>query len=224
MRILAIDTSTRFLSLGIYDDGRIYEYDLDIGPRLSSLLAVIIKRVLKALDLEAQDLDYFACGLGPGSFTGLRVGLSTMKGLSWSLRKPLIGIPTLDVLALNAQEYREGLVVPVIDARRDLIYSCFYRLSGDKLKKTSSYMLISKDDLLKKIKSPCLMLGDALTLYKNDIIKSLAGVIFLDKENWYPKARNIIKLALDRIKAGKFEAIPGINPFYIYPKECQIKK
>jgi tRNA threonylcarbamoyladenosine biosynthesis protein TsaB len=223
VKILAIDTSTRFLSLGIYDDTKIYEYNLEVGSKLSSLLAVIIRKVLRALDLEAAELDYFACGLGPGSFTGLRVGLSMMKGLSWSLGKPLIGVPTLDILAMNSGLYSDKLIIPVVDAKRNLIYSCFYRNSGVKLRKVSPYMLVSQDELLQKIKSPCVMLGDALELYKNGIIKNLPGTILLDKDSWYPKAHNIIKLSLDRINKQKFEDILKVNPFYIYPKECQIK-
>jgi len=223
VKILAIDTSTRFLSLGIYDDTKIYEYNLEVGSKLSSLLAVIIRKVLRALDLEAAELDYFACGLGPGSFTGLRVGLSMMKGLSWSLGKPLIGVPTLDILAMNSGLYSDKLIIPVVDAKRNLIYSCFYKNSGVKLRKVSPYMLVSQDELLQKIKSPCVMLGDALELYKNGIIKNLPGTILLDKDSWYPKAHNIIKLSLDRINKQKFEDILKVNPFYIYPKECQIK-
>ena len=223
MKILAIDTSTKFLSLGIYDDGKIYEYNLEVGPKLSSLLIVTISNVLKALELELKDLDYFVCGLGPGSFTGLRVGLSAMKGLSWSLNKPLIGVSTLELLAMNAQGCANKIIVPVIDAKRNLIYSCFYRNSGCKLKKMSSYMLVSKDELLKKIKSSCVMTGDALSLYKDDIVKSVPEVVLLDKDNWYPKAHNMIKLSLESIKNKKIKDISKINPMYIYPKECQIR-
>ncbi len=223
MKLLAIDSATKFLSLGIYDDGKVYEYNLELGPKLSSLLAVIIKRALSALDLEAGDLDYFACGLGPGSFTGMRVGLSTMKGLSWAMRKPLIGISTLDILAMNAQPGVNHPVIPVIDAKRDLIYACFYRNSGSIPKKTSPYMLISKKELFKKIKPQSIIFGDALNLYREDILKNAPGAILLDKDAWYPKAHNIITLALGRIKGRKFADLSKINPIYIYPKECQIK-
>lgn len=223
MRLLAIDTSTKFLSLGVYDDGKIYEYNLEVGPKLSSLLTVIIDKSLKALDLKVNDFDYFACGLGPGSFTGLRVGLSAMKGLSWSLNKPLIGVPTLELLAMNTPGNSDKLIVPVIDAKRNLIYSCFYRNSGGKLKKISPYLLVAKDELLKKIKSSCVMTGDALSLYKDDIVKSVPQVVLLDKDNWYPKAHNLIKLSLESIRKKKIQDISKINPLYLYPKECQIK-
>ncbi|MDD2927498.1 MAG: tRNA (adenosine(37)-N6)-threonylcarbamoyltransferase complex dimerization subunit type 1 TsaB [Candidatus Omnitrophica bacterium] len=223
MKILAIDTATKFLSLGIYSDGALYEYNLEVGPKLSSLLTVSIKRALEALGLGINDLDYFACGLGPGSFTGMRVGLSAMKGLSWLTHKPLIGVSTLDTLAMNAGADAR-MVIPVIDAKRSLIYSCFYRNTGSVLKKLSPYLLVSKEELLKKIKSPALLFGDALGLYREDILKNTAGLVLLDKDRWYPKAHNIIKLALARIKNKKFDILSEVNPIYLYPKECQIKK
>jgi len=224
MKLLAVDTSTKYLSLGIYNESSLYEYNLEVGPRLSSLLTVTIKRTLDALDLEINDLDYFACGLGPGSFTGMRVGLSTMKGLGWASNKPLIGISTLDILAMNALPCSQENVIPVIDAKRSLIYSCFYKNTNSFLKKTSSYMLISKEELLKKIKQPAVIFGDALNLYKEDILKSAPQSVLLDKDKWYPKAHNIVKLALLRIKNKKFDDLLKINPIYVYPKECQIKK
>ena len=115
------------------------------------------------------------------------------------------------------------MIVPVIDARRSLIYSCFYRNAGNGLKKLSPYMLISKEELLAKIKSPSLVFGDALDLYREDILRNTSAVTLLDKDQWYPKAHNIIRLALGRIKNKKFDSLSKINPIYIYPKECQVK-
>jgi tRNA threonylcarbamoyl adenosine modification protein YeaZ len=223
VKILAIDTATKYLSLGIYDGDKTYEYNLEVGPKLSSLLALTIKRTLNAAGLEIGDLDYFACGLGPGSFTGMRVGLSTMKGLSWVTHKPLIGISTLDILAMNALTYGSKIIIPVVDARRNLIYSCFYRNESSLLKKTSAYMLVSKEELFKKFKQPAAIFGDALILYRDDILKNMSQAVLLDKDEWYPKAHNIIKLALLRIKNKKFDDLLKINPIYIYPKECQVK-
>jgi len=223
MKLLAIDTSTKYLSLGVYSEGAFYGYNLEVGPKLSFLLALTIKRVLEALGLEITDLDYFVCGLGPGSFTGLRVGLSTMKGLSWAMHKPLIGISTLDILAMNAYPSAYKLIIPVIDAKRSLIYSCFYKNTNGPPKKASPYMLLSKEELLKKIRQPAAIFGDALNLYREDILKSAPQAILLDKDEWFPKPHNMIKLALSRIKEKRFDDLLKINPIYVYPKECQVK-
>jgi tRNA threonylcarbamoyl adenosine modification protein YeaZ len=222
VKILALDTSTKFLCLGLYDGSKIYEYNLELGRKNSSLLVVTIKRALEALGWHVRGIDYFACGLGPGSFTGIRVGLATIKGLSWSQNKPVIGISTLDILAKNAR-IDNGLVVPIVDAKRNLIYCSNYKAKNGNIKRISPYMLLNENELLKKIKKNAVILGDALNLYKENILKSGKGVTILDRDYWYPKAHNIIILALERIKHRDFDTPFDIEPIYLYPKECQIR-
>lgn len=222
MKILAIDTSTKFLCLGIYDEGKIYEYNLEVGIKLSGLLFPTIRRVLAAASLDIRKIDYFACGLGPGSFTGMRVGISAVKGVSWALNKPVIGISTLDILAQNAKD-SDKKIVPIIDAKRGLIYSCVYRKEKGRLKRSTPYMLLSGKALLRKIKSNALFFGDAVNLYKEDILLRCKGAEILDKDYWYPQARNIIKLALKGIREKRAARPQNLKPIYLYAKECQIK-
>lgn len=223
MKILGIDTTTKFLCLGIYDGARVYEYNLELGRKHSVLLVPTIKRVLEALGWQIGDIDYFACGLGPGSFTGIRVGLATIKGLSLSFKKPIIGISTLDILAKNATALSDASIAPAIDAKRGFIYCSIYRKKNDILKRVTSYMLLTKDEFFKKIPKNTVILGDAVGLYKDNILKNAKGVKILDKDYWHPQARNIIKLALERIKEKKFSNAFNIKPIYLYPKECQIR-
>jgi tRNA threonylcarbamoyl adenosine modification protein YeaZ len=175
MKILGIDTTTKLLCLGLYDNHQIYEYNLEVGTRLSALLAITIKRVLDTLGWRINDIDYFVCGLGPGSFTGVRVGLSTVKGMSWALNKPIIGISTLDILAKNVKN-SEGLIVPVIDAKRNLIYTSVYRNKNGRLNRIKPYMLLTENEFFKKIKSNAIILGDAAGLYKDKLLKNIKGV------------------------------------------------
>ena len=149
MKILALDTTTKFLCLGLYDNGKVYEYNLKAGTLLSSLLGITLKRVLDALGWKVSDIDYFACGLGPGSFTGIRVGMSAIKGLAFSVNKPVVGVPTLDILAANAAK-RKGYISPVVDAKRKLIYTATYKQDRGKLKRVSAYRLLGIDEFLKK--------------------------------------------------------------------------
>lgn len=242
MKILGIDTTTKFLCLGIYDDSKVYEYNMDLGKVQSSLLVPTIKRVLDALGWSIGDIDYFACGLGPGSFTGVRVGVATIKGFAWSLNKPVLGISTLDILAKNINPVRnttqisaktivsngvkinDKFIVPIIDAKRNLIYSSIYKAKRGTLKRIMPYMLLTKDEFFKKAKPHSIVLGDAVGLYKEDILKNIKGVNLLDKDYWYPKAHNIISLALGKIKAKNWDNAFDIRPIYLYPKECQIRK
>ncbi len=223
MRILAIDTTSRFLSLAVYDYGRVAEYNLDTGSKLSSLLVPSIKRVLDVLKLDIGDIDYFAVGVGPGSFTGIRLGFSTVKGFSLALRKPVIGIPTLDALAMNAT-VSDKEIITAIDAKRGLVYSCVYTNKEGRLIKNTPYLLLKVEELLKKIKRPAVILGDALKLYHNEIVKNAPGIVFLENDLWYPKARNIISLALKKLKGTKPDASIRLKPIYLYPKECQIRE
>jgi tRNA threonylcarbamoyl adenosine modification protein YeaZ len=223
MKILGIDTTTKFLCLGIYDNGKIYEYNLEVERRLSILLAKTIKRVLDTLGWNPKDIDYFACGLGPGSFTGVRTGLATVKGLSFSLNKPLIGICTLDILAENAKG-KQDTIIPIIDAKRNLIYCSVYKNKNGRLIRAKPHMLLDERQLFKLIKPNSVILADGLNLYKEKILKYAGRITILDKDYWYPKAYNIIQLALERIKKKEFADTFKVKPIYLYPKECQITK
>jgi len=224
MKILGVDTTTRFLCLGIYDGSKIYEYNLDLGRRLSSFITVTIKRVLDALDWQINDIAYFACGLGPGSFTGMRVGIAAVKGLAFSLNKPVIGISTLDILARNSGIHGE-YVIPIVDAKRDLIYCSVYRNKNGKFSRVKPYALLTIDDFFKKMKigGDVVILGDAVSLYKQKILVNMKNATVLDKDYWYPCGRNIIDLARERINSRMVTNASGIAPVYLYPKECQIK-
>ncbi len=225
MRILGIDTSTKFLSVGIYDKGRIYGYNLEVGRKLSALINPTIKKVLDAAGLEAGDIDYFACGIGPGSFTGMRVGLATVKGLAWSLKKPAVGISTLDILSRNVG-LAEGTVIPMLDAKRGLVYCALYRKKNNDFKKLSPDMLLTPQGLFRKAKNGSIFLGDAVALYRSRILTGVKSAVITDYDFWYPKPHNIIRLALEKIAGGKKNLTSALNlePVYLYPKECQIKK
>jgi tRNA threonylcarbamoyladenosine biosynthesis protein TsaB len=222
MKILGIDTSTKFLSVGVYDGDKVYAYNLEVGRRLSSLLAKTLKRILDSLGWQASDIDYFACGLGPGSFTGIRVGVATIKGLAWSLHKPIIGISTLDILARNVKA-RDVTIIPMVDAKRNLIYCSIYKTKGSIQKRITPYLLLTEAQFQKKMSVESIIFGDALPLYKENILRNIKNVTILDRDYWYPRGHNIIELALERIKQKKFSNAFKIKPIYLYPKECQIK-
>jgi tRNA threonylcarbamoyladenosine biosynthesis protein TsaB len=222
VKILGIDTTTKFLTIGIYDGAGICEYSLEVDRRLSVLLAKTIKMILDALDWQPHDLDYLACGLGPGSFTGIRIGLAAIKGLGWAINKPVVGISTLDILAKNSP-YTDNTIVPLIDAKRNLVYCGFFKKKNGRLNRLRPYMLLSIEEFLKSAEPGSIILGDAANLYKEKILREIKKVTILDKDYWYPKAHNIILLALDRIRGGRIGNAFDIKPIYLYPKECQIK-
>lgn len=222
MKILGIDTTTKRLCLGLYVDGKFYEYSLEVGRSLSELLVPTIQRVISTLGIKITEIDYFACGLGPGSFTGMRIGLATIKGLSVVKNKPVIGISTLDILAKNVP-LKDRLIVTALDARRELIYCSSYKYEQGNLKRKSAYALLSLDELVKKFPSKVVILGDAVGLYADALLTRIKNATVLDKDYWSPQAHNLISLALAKIKAKQFYSSLTVKPIYLYPKECQIK-
>jgi len=222
MKILAIDTTTKMLCLGLYVDGKLYEYNLEVGRSLSELLVPTIERVAAAAGLKIADIDYFACGLGPGSFTGVRIGVATIKGLSIVRNKPVIGISSLDILAKNVEPTQRPIVT-ALDARRGLVYCSSYKYEKGLLKRKSKYLLLSLDEFLKKFRAKPIILGDAIPLYGDKISTRIKSATLLDKDYWLLKAHNLMELALIKIKAKQFTSALKVKPIYLYPKECQIK-
>lgn len=224
MKILGIDTSSKFLCIGFYGGLKIYEFRLNLGRSHEVFLLPSVERILDTLHTQPKDIDYLAVGLGPGSFTGIRIGLATVKGLALSLNKKVIGICSLDIIAYNAKDIKNyQFICPVIDAKRDLIYMSLYRNFGNKLRRVMPYRLTSISGLIKIIPKKTIFLGDALRLYKQALMINKKEARFLDEDFYYPIATNIIKLAIERIEENRFDNIMRLQPIYLYPKECQIK-
>lgn len=199
--------------------GKIAQYNLDCGIRHTELLMPTIKKALRASKLSLSEVDYFAVGLGPGSFTGLRVGLATIKGFALALKKPVVGLSTLDILALNCLPADSRFVSPLIDAKRKLLFTALYEAGSDnKLKRRSPYLLISVEELLNRLhavekkssgamgsrRAGCVrksvtFLGDGLCLYQQSLKQAIKNSVFLNEDVWYPRAGNLIKLACDFI-------------------------
>jgi tRNA threonylcarbamoyladenosine biosynthesis protein TsaB len=226
MNILAIDTSSKRLCVGLMNrKGKIVKYNINAGKRHTELLVPTIKKALARAKLSLKEIDYLAVGLGPGSFTGLRIGLATIKGFAAALEKPVVGLPTLDVLARNALPQDDKIVCPVIDAKRNLLFTALYKADSKKLKRTSIYLLISIDELLKKIDhgTAVVFLGDGLRVYQERLKQKLRNSIFLKEDVWYPEAQKLIELAGELIDKGKTSDAKRLKPIYLYPKECQIR-
>ncbi len=225
MIVLGIDTTTRFLCLGIDKDGQIYETNLDLGIKHSEKFFPELKLLLKKAGISVKDIQCLAVSIGPGSFTGIRIGLAAAKGLSIGLQKPLVALSSLDILARNAAD-KKGLICPVIDAKRGLLFSSVYTQNAGRLKRITCPQLISGQDLLKCLdkKKKIIFLGDGLLLYKHlfsDKLKTSAD--FLEPNKWYPRASHVLALAEDLIKKNRFCDALTVKPIYLYPKECQIR-
>lgn len=228
MKILLLDTSSKFLSLAVAKDNRILRRKQKLlDRRHSAQLASLIDKILKKAGLSIKDIDGFCVSKGPGSFTGLRVGITAVKGLAYALRKPVVAIPTLDILAQNAlkdKKFSKKLICPIVDARQNKVYACLYQSKNGAIKRQGRYLLLSLGELLRELKGEIFFLGDALSLYREQIRK-IRGIkaVFANEKLWYPKISEAVPLALERFRKGKLDDVNSLKPLYLYPKECQIK-
>jgi tRNA threonylcarbamoyladenosine biosynthesis protein TsaB len=224
MNILGIDTSSKFLSLAIQKDNRlVFEVSVDSQSRLSDLLIPSIKKALKKGRLSLKTLHGFAVGIGPGSFTGLRVGITMIKALAFSLQKHIVGISSLDIIAQNIGS-TPLQICPIVDAKRDNVFSCIYGIKNGNLIKKSKYLLINIRDLLKDIDTKTIFIGDGLKVFGDLIRKEKkTKAIFAAPSLWYPKASSLLTLACKAFRKQKFSDVDKLVPLYLYPKECQIR-
>ena len=219
MRILGIETSTMTGSVALMDEERlIAEYTLNLRETHTSRLMPTIDRVLKDASFTIKDLDGIAVSLGPGSFTGLRIGIATAKGLAQGLDISVVGIPTLDGLAFQLFNCKD-LVSPILDARKGEVYSTLYK-NGKRL---SEYMACKPDRLLEKLRSRIqdpgsriVFLGDGVEVY-GDLIKRRLGrkAVFAPKTRRLPSAASIAELGLKRLKRNKKSELLTLKPIYV---------
>lgn len=223
MKILALETSTRVGSVAITEDEYlIAEYTLNVISTHSERLLPSIDQILKDSKLSIRGIDGFAISLGPGSFTGLRIGISTVKGLAFAAGKEVAGIPTLDVLAHNLA-YTHCMVCPLIDARKGELYTALYKGNGRGcLQKLTTDLALTPDDLFKMVKEPAIFLGDGVEVYRD----KLGG----DKDNHFfapgclhqPRASVLAKLGLEKFRRGEVFGEEKILPLYCRAPEAEI--
>lgn len=234
MKILGIDTSSKVLSIALSEDESIIiRESCLLDRRHSSLMLPKIKGMLQRVNLCIDDVDAFIVGLGPGSFTGLRIGVSTVKGFGIATGKPCIGIPSIDAMALNV-DGESRTIVPVIDAKRKQVYSAIYTKKKGCIVRKTGYLLLSVHRLMKRVnavrslssngKKGPVFLGDGISLYREDMECLSKKAVFLEEEYWYPNAEDLIRLGLGRLKRYKKGDISRLKPIYLYPRDCQVRK
>lgn len=164
MKILAFDSTARAASVAILDDERpLAIFTVDNGLTQSELLLPMAEDALKALKLSFSDIDIFAATMGPGSFTGVRIGASLIKGLAFGKNKPCVGVSTIEALAYNMMPH-DGIIVPVMDARRQQVYTAIFTSNDKKLTRVCDDMAISCSELAEMLKKyegePINLVGD----------------------------------------------------------------
>ena len=218
MRVLAVETSTLSGGAALLDGERIVgEYILDVRVTHSERLMAAIDQLLSDAGWTASDLEGIAVTVGPGSFTGLRVGLSTVKGLALALAIPVAAVPTLDAMAAMLP-YAALPVCPVLDARKREVYTSLYRWDGLGMRRQWDYLAVTPDELARRLHEPVIVVGDGAEAIDSAFARRVAP------PRRGPTPAVVGALGRARLARGETVAAADLVPIYLRPSEAELKR
>lgn len=229
MLVLGIDSATPVSTIALADSNQLVaEIFYNTHKTHSERLMPMIDNLLQETGLQINELDGFAVAIGPGSFTGLRIGLTTIKCLAHVLQKPLIGIPTLDGLAYNLQGV-SGIICPILNARKNEVYTALY--DGKTMDLLTDYLALSPRELMEILKNikgeraQCVtMLGDAVPLYKPYFQDCMGEKLqFAGMGQNLPRGAQIARLGVARLENGQEDLLMSLKPYYIRKSEAELR-
>ena len=231
MRILALDSSGLVASVAIVEgdvrkDETIAEYTINYKKTHSQTLLPMLDEVVKMTELDLNSVDAIAVAGGPGSFTGLRIGAATAKGLGLALNKPLIHVPTLHGLAYNLCG-TDSIVCPIMDARRGQVYTGIYEFDGNELVVLEDQMAVSIEELGEKLRAfdrKIIFLGDGVPVFRHPLVERImAGekIGFAPANMNRQRAASVGALALRYYRAGRVESAADHRPDYLRVSQAE---
>jgi tRNA threonylcarbamoyladenosine biosynthesis protein TsaB len=223
MKILGIETSTKTGSVAVVSEsGVIAQYSLNIEVTHSERLMSTVDRVLKDTGLAIGDLDGFSVALGPGSFTGLRIGIATVKGLAFATGKPVAAVSTLKALAANLP-FASHAVCPLLDARKKEVYAALYRQEGEILVVEMPESAIPIVELAERIPGTVIFTGEGAHLYRAVLEESFGGrAFFAPPVACLPSAAIVAAMGLSFFESGQYLNPDELAPLYIRKPEAEV--
>lgn len=225
MKLLALDSSGMVASVAVLaDDVVLAEYSVNYKKTHSQTLLPMLDTVASMIELDLNSVDAIALAAGPGSFTGLRIGSATAKGLGQALDKPLISVPTLDALAMNVYN-TEKLICPIMDARRNQVYTGIYQWKDGQLtavKEQDALAITELIDILNAFEQEVIFLGDGVPVYRKIIEEKMTcSVSFAPASCNRQRAACVGVLAQQYYKEGKLETAAEHKPEYLRQSQAE---
>lgn len=224
MIVLSIDSSSKVATVAILkDDVLLGEYILNDKREHSVILMPLIENLLKECNLSIDDIDGYVVSKGPGSFTGLRIGMATIKGMSFGNNKPYISISSLDALAYNLISFN-GIICPIMDALRENVYTALYKNNNDSLEKIMDYTALDIDELVNLLKDKneeVIFVGYGLYKHKKYICDNFPKAHFAPVHLNIIRASSLGELGLNLLKNGICD---DSNSAPIYLKKPQAER
>lgn len=219
MKVLGIDSSGMVASIAVVEDMQMLgEYTINYKKTHSQTLLPMLDEVAKMIELDLADIDVIAVAAGPGSFTGLRIGSATAKGLGLALKKPLVSVPTLEGIAFNFCG-SDKVICPMMDARRSQVYTGIYEFDGNTLRRVEDQMAVPVEEILEKLNTigkEVVLAGDGVPVYMEQIEKYLkvpylVAPAHLNRQ----RAGAVAVLGMQYAKEGKTETAMEHQPDYL---------
>lgn len=211
MIIFGMDTSSVNATVAVINDKKLIgEYIISNDRTHSQTIMPLVEDLLKKCCIDINDIDVFSVCTGPGSFTGLRIGMATVKTLAQFTNKPIVGVSSLDALYENCKLF-DGIVCPIIDARHDEVYNALYK-DG---KRITDYRIISVQDLLRELAGKKVVFcGDGCVTYK-DVISVDNNFVIAPQNISMQKASSVCMCAYIRSQIGDFDNLYSLAPVYL---------
>lgn len=231
MKILALDSSGLVASVAVVEhDGTngnlLAEYTVNYKKTHSQTLLPMLDEIGRMIELDLNSIDAIAVAAGPGSFTGLRIGSATAKGLGLALDKPLVHVPTVDALAYNLYG-TDRVICPLMDARRNQVYTGIYEFKQEELSVIEPQMAVGIEAIAEKLRAlgrPVIFLGDGVPVFREALTERLmTGMDFsfapahLNKQ----RAGAVAALAVSYVQAGRTETAAEHKPDYLRPSQAE---
>jgi tRNA threonylcarbamoyladenosine biosynthesis protein TsaB len=216
MIVLAVETSTLKGSIALLQDDRaLVEFSLQVEETHSSQLLPAIEYVLEISGVTPGEIDAFAVAAGPGSFTGLRIGMAAMKGLAAATEKPIVGVSTLEAMAWNFP-FSQNPLCPMIDARMKEVYCAWFRFEAGTIRRLAEDRAVAPEKVIEDVKEPCIFFGSGALRYRQRLLEALGErALFPPEEIMGARASLVGLLALKRLRAGESDDLASIEPSYI---------
>lgn len=224
MLVLSVDSSSSTATCALVNDkGIVGEINLNNKKEHSVLLMDLIDRLLKDYNYKVSDLDGFVISQGPGSFTGLRIGMATIKGLAFGSKKPCVCISSLEGLAYNAVTFN-GIICPIVDALRNNVYTSLYKSENNSLASLINEDCLSLEELvaiLKEKNEPIIFLGDGVNKHKEYLKEHLPNCTFAPNHLNYPRAASIGELGVKLMQDGIVHDLNTSAPIYLRKSQAE---
>ncbi len=218
MLILAFETSAKAGSVALMNEDRLLgESYCNTGLTHSQTLMTMAQDLLKNCGLAPGDVTAVAVAAGPGSFTGVRIGVAAAKGFAWGRELPCYGISTLEAMAENLGIW-QGFVCPVMDARRSQVYNALFRAEKGTLTRLTEDRAIALSDLaqeLKSLKDPVFLVGDGSLLCYNTLGQDISALVCPPEHRMHQRAAGVAMLAKKRILSGENPSGADLEPNYL---------